>query len=183
MIENIQIPSSLPLLLIEVIITGLGGFIFAKAIGKFIETIIRRKIDHMVPEFPLSKFFRRLTEWFIYIFIIEVILILIEFHDLANYILSVLVFYANAVIGIVIIISGYFIAKKTSSYFSPKLISDSLKFFILSLAVLTAVPFFGVKVDLLIKIFLVLFGSIVIGGAMAIGYGLYKNIQQALKEE
>ena len=168
--------------IITIIIAIVVGYILAKILGKFVKTILKRKIDPLIPEFPLSKIFKRLVEWFVYIFMINIILMLVNLNEIANYVFGILVFYSYACIGVIIIIIGYFISKKSREYFKPDFMAESIFFFILTISVLTALPFFGLKVELLTNVFLILFGSVIIGFSFSAGYGIYVNIKKAFDD-
>jgi len=191
-----SISQQLPLVLSQVIaaaITILVGLVIGKIAGRIArEIIVRSKIDEWISAedhiaVKVSHVLDLVTRWIIYFVFLKQAAIFLGVAAVSEFINTIINVIPSMLEASLIIIVGYAIAV----YMKDRLISSkniygnlvgSLIFFlILYLSVALALPFVGIDPTLINNILLVAVGSVGLGIAIALGWGLKDVVRESAR--
>ncbi len=191
-----SISQQLPLVLSQVIaaaITILVGLVIGKIVGRIVrEVVVRSKIDEWISAedhiaVKVSHVLDLVTRWIIYFVFLKQAAIFLGVAAVSEFINTIINVIPSMLEASLIIIVGYAIAV----YMKDKLISSkniygnlvgSLIFFlILYLSVALALPFVGIDPTLINNILLVAVGSVGLGVAIALGWGLKDVVRESAR--
>lgn len=187
----------LPVVLSQVIaasITLLVGMVAGRIIGRLVREIVARsKIDEWIVseehvKFRISHVLDLVARWIIYFVFIRQAAIFLGVAAISEFVNSIINFIPNLLGGTLLIIVGYAIA----IYLKDKIISSKtfysdltgklIFFFVVYVSIALALPFVGIDASLINNILLVIAGSVGLGLAIAVGFGLKDVVRDIGKD-
>ncbi len=187
----------LPLVLSQVIaaaITILVGLVAGKIVGRIVrEIVVRSKIDDWISaedhiSIKVSRVLDLVARWIIYFVFLKQAAIFLGIAAVGEFVNSIINVIPSLVEAALLIIVGYAIAV----YLKDKVISSKsvysdlmgklIFFLIIYLSIALALPFVGIDPTLINNILLVAVGSVGLGLAIALGWGLKDVIRDAAKD-
>ncbi len=192
-----SISQQLPLVLSQVIaaaITILVGLVAGKIIGRIVrEIVVRSKIDEWISaedhiSVKVSHILDLVVRWIIYFVFLRQAAIFLGIAAVGEFVNSIINVIPSLVEAALLIIVGYAIA----IYLKDKVISSKsvysdlmgklIFFLIIYLSIALALPFVGIDPTLINNILLVAVGSVGLGLAIALGWGLKDVVRDAAKD-
>ncbi len=189
-----SLSQQLPIVLSQVIaaaITVLAGLVVGKIVGRIIrEVVVRSKIDEWISsedhvKFKVSHVLDVVSRWVIYFVFLRQAAIFLGIAAVSEFINSIIGVIPNLVEAALLIIVGYAIAVylKDRIISSKSVYSDLMGkvifFLIIYLSIALALPFVGIDASLINNILLVVVGSVGLGVAVALGWGLKDVVREA----
>lgn len=182
--------------LVAAIVLLVMGLILGKLVGMIVkEVLVRIKIDDYLPlkkkkVTSASEIFSIISRWWIYLAFISAALSeqVLGVPVIANWITSIMNFIPNIIGAAIIIIVGYLLGEfigselKKSETLYGSLVGKVIFFFIMYVAIAMALPILGIPTTLVENILLIIIGSIGLGLAIAIGFGLKDVISEIAKK-
>ncbi len=187
----------LPVVLSQVIaatITILVGLVIGKIVGRIArEIVVRSKIDEWISsedhvKFKISNILDLVTRWIIYLVFLRQSAIFLGVAAVSEFVNSIINVIPSLVEASLIIIVGYTIAiyLKDRIISSKSVYSDLMGkiifFLIIYLSIALALPFVGIDPSLINNILLVIVGSVGLGLAIALGWGLKDVVRDAAQD-
>lgn len=185
--------SGLPGLILAIIILAIG-FVVGKVVGRVVKEILARiKIDDYVHHkdrmaFKLSDVFSVISRWYIYLVFIQQAAEYLGIAAITEFINSIISFIPGLIESALIIIVGFVLAE----YLKDKIVAAKtmyadivgkiIFFLLIYLSIALALPFVGINPSLVNSILLIIIGSIGIGLAIAIGWGLKDVVTEIAKK-
>lgn len=175
--------SGLPGFIMAVILLAIG-LIIGKVAGRVVKEILTRiKIDNYVHHkdkmaFRLSDVFSVIAKWYIYLVFIQQASIFLGVDAIMEFVNSIISFLPGLIEASLIIIVGFVLAEYVkdriiaAKTMYADIIGKTIFFLLIYLSIALALPFVGINANLVNSILLILIGSIGIGLAIAIGFGL-----------
>lgn len=191
------IATQLPVVVSHVIAAAIAllvGLVVGKIVGRIVrEIVVRSKIDDWIAsedhvKFKISHLLDLVTRWIIYFVFIRQASIFLGVAAISEFVNSIINVIPSLLEGSLLIVVGYAIAV----YVKDKIISSKtvysdltgklIFFFVVYVSIALALPFVGIDPSLINNILLVIVGSVGLGVAIAIGFGLkdvVRDIAQA----
>ncbi|HLE07866.1 MAG TPA: hypothetical protein VI933_04600 [archaeon] len=182
-----SLTQQIPVILTQIIaatITVLLGLVIGKVIGRVArEIVIRSRIDEWISsedhvKFRISSILDLVVRWTIYFVFLKQAAIFLGVAAITEFINNMINVIPSLLEGSLIIIIGYAIAV----YLKDKIISSKtvysdltgkiIFFFVVYISIALALPFVGINPTLINNILLVIAGSVGLGLAIALGWGL-----------
>lgn len=160
------------------------GYIIGRVVGYVVKEVLdRTNVDDYLEEqgdlkFELSAIFSTIGKWIIYLVFIQQAAMSLEVPAITQIVGKVVTWIPGLVGAVVVFLAGYGIAiySKKQIIGSETLYSNILGkvvfFFVIYVAVATALPLVGIQAELLNNILLIIMGSVGAGFAIASGLGL-----------
>ena len=186
----------LPVVLSQVIaaaITILVGLIIGKVVGRIArEIVVRSKIDDWISAedhiaVKVSHVLDLVTRWIIYFVFLRQAAIFLGVAAVSEFINTIITVIPSLLEAALITIVGYAIAVYmkerliSSKTFYGDMMGKIIFFFIIYLSIALALPFVGIDPTLINNILLVAVGSIGLGIAIALGWGLKDVVRGAAR--
>jgi len=180
--------------LLAAVILLLIGWIVGKVLGKITKELLKKlKADRYFKfgrGFEISNIFGLIVSWIIYLAFIQAAVSekILGISTLEIFVGQILSFVPGILMGMIIILVGYVLAKyvqgqviATKAEYS-ELIGRVIFFFTIIIAISLALPFVGIDPSLINNIILILVGSVGIGVAIALGLGLKDTVAKLAKK-
>jgi len=170
------------------------GWVVGLVVGKVTKEVMSRlKVDKYVaggkkPVFSLTDILSVVFRWAIYLVFIQAAVEAIGVTVLVAFLSSILGFIPKLIKAILVVLAGYAIAEyvrqqvETSKVAYSDLVAKLLFFLIVYIAIAMALPLMGVDPFIVNAVLLVLVGSVGLGLAIAIGWGLKDTIAAMVKK-
>ncbi|MCD6371778.1 MAG: hypothetical protein J7L39_03615 [Candidatus Aenigmarchaeota archaeon] len=170
------------------------GWIIGTVIGKITREILKRlRIDEYIskkkkPLFRASDILAIIFEWAIYLVFIQSAVGVLGIPALESFFEGIISFIPGLVKAIVVIMVGYAIAEyvtekvKESKVVYSNILSSILFFLVIYISIALALPLVGIDPFIVNAILIVILGSIGLGLAIAIGWGLKDVIASLAKK-
>lgn len=170
--------------LVAAIIILVIGYIIGRVVGYVVKEILQRtNVDDYFEEqgdlqFELSGIFSVIGKWIIYLIFIQQAALALEVTAITDIVGKIVTWIPGLVGAIAVFLAGYGIAiySKKQIIGSETLYSNILGkvifFFVIYVAIATALPLVGIQAGLLNNILLIIMGSVGAGFAIASGLGL-----------
>lgn len=177
----------LPAILI-LLVGWLIGKIFGKIVRSFLEKMKADKYFKFGRGFEVSNVFSVIATWSIYLIAIIVAVDTLQIDILSKILLEVLMFIPDVVMGIIIILVGYLVAKYVqgqivaSKVTYSEIMGQVIFFFTIIIAIDLALHKIGLEPFVIDGIILILVGSIGLGIAIALGLGLKDTVARLAKK-
>lgn len=178
--------------LLPAILILLIGWLIGKIFGKIVKSILKKlKADKFFKfgrGFEVSNIFSTIATWAVYLVAIIVAVSTLEIDILSDILLEVLMFIPDLVMGIIIILVGYLVAKYVqgqvvaSKVTYSEIIGQVIFFFTIIVAIDLALHKIGLEPFVIDGIILILVGSIGLGIAIALGLGLKDTVAKLAKK-
>lgn len=179
-------------LAIAAVILMLIGWVVGKILGKITKSLLKKmdadKYFKFGRGFEISNLFSLIVSWIIYLAFIQAAVQVLGVKALTDFFGQILSFIPRLLEGMIIIIVGYVLAKyvqgqviATKVEYS-ELIGRVIFFLTIIIAISLALPFFGIDTYLISNIILILVGSVGVGIAIALGFGLKDTVARLAKK-
>lgn len=188
-----SIISGFPTLVYAILVLAVG-YIIGRIVGIGVERILLRiKLDAYVTEHEhlalnLHSIFSIIAKWWVYLITLQSFSAILGIPAIMLIVGSIIDFIPGVVGAIIIMIVSYAIAiyAKESVLGSKELYSNIVGkiifFLIVYIGIATALPLLGVNTYLINAILLLIIGSVSVGLAIALGWGLKDVVSQASKD-
>ena len=170
--------------LVGAIVLLVIGLVIGKVLGRVVkEVLVRTKVDYYIhetkkPVISLASLFSLVVRWWVYLAFIVSAVAVLRIPELVVWTAQVRDIIPGIIGASIIVVVGFVIAEyireqlKKLHKFYAEIVGKVLLFFIMYVAIATALPILGVTAPLVDNILLVIIGSIGIGVAIALGLGL-----------
>lgn len=170
------------------------GWLIGLVVGRVIKELLRRlKVDEYVargkrPVFRLSDIFSVIATWSIYLVFIQAAVDTLGIVALSLFLQGILAFIPGLIKAIMVVIVGYALAEyvrqnvEASKVTYSGLVGRVLFFLTIYIAIAMALPLVGIDPFLVNALLLVIAGSVGIGLAIAIGFGLKNDIVKIVRK-
>lgn len=170
------------------------GWLIGLVVGRVIKELLRRlKVDEYVargkrPVFRLSDIFSVIATWSIYLVFIQAAVDTLGIVALSLFLQGILAFIPGLIKAIMVVIIGYALAEyvrqnvEASKVTYSGLVGRVLFFLTIYIAIAMALPLVGIDPFLVNALLLVIAGSVGIGLAIAIGFGLKNDIVKIIRK-
>lgn len=170
------------------------GWLIGLVVGRVIKELLRRlKVDEYVargkrPVFRLSDIFSVIATWSIYLVFIQAAVDTLGIVALSLFLQGILAFIPGLIKAIMVVIIGYALAEyvrqnvEASKVTYSGLVGRVLFFLTIYIAIAMALPLVGIDPFLVNALLLVIAGSVGIGLAIAIGFGLKNDIVKIVRK-
>jgi len=170
------------------------GWLVGLVLGRVTKEILKRlKVDEYVargkkPVFRLSNIFSVIVTWSIYLVFIQASVDTLGIVALSSFLQGILFFIPGLVKAIIVVVVGYGLAEyvrhqiESSGVTYSELMGRVLFFLIIYIAIAMALPLVGIDPFLVNALLLVIAGSVGIGLAIAIGFGLRDDVVKVIKK-
>lgn len=170
--------------LVAAIIILVVGYVIGRIVAYVVREILERtNVDDYFEEqgdlkFELSSMFSVISKWIIYLLFINQAAVALQVSAITSMVERIVTWLPGLVGAIAVFLAGYGIAiyaKKQvigSETLYANILGKVVFFFVLYIAVATALPVVGIKADLINQILLIIMGSVGAGFAIASGLGL-----------
>jgi len=177
---------------IAAVIVLLIGWIIGKILGKVTKGILRKmnadRYFRFGRGFEVSSIFPLIVSWIIYLWFIRSAVGILGVPELTLFLAEILDFLPKLLKGMIVILVGYLLAKyvqgqiiATKAEYS-EFIGRVIFFFTIIIAIDLALPLVGIQSQVIDGIILILFGSVGIGLAIALGLGLKETVAKIAKK-
>lgn len=192
-----NLTQQVPIVLSQIIaaaITLLVGLVIGKMVGRIArELIVRSKVDDWIQsednvKFKVSGILDLVARWIIYFVFLRQASIFLGVAAISEFINSIINVIPSLLEASLLMIVGYAIA----IYLKDRIISSKtvysdltgklIFFFIIYLSIALALPFVGINPSLINNILLVIVGSLGIGLAIALGWGLKDVVKESAQD-
>ena len=157
------------------------------------EVMLRLKVDKYLakgkkPLFSLTDILSVIFRWSIYLVFIQAAVEALGIAVLVTFLSNILGFVPKLIRAILLVVVGYGVAEyvreqiETSKLSYSDIISKLLFFLIVYIAIAMALPLMGVETFIVNAVLLVIVGSVGLGLAIAIGWGLKDTIAAMAKK-
>ncbi len=174
------------------LIVLLIGWILGKILGKVTKSILKKlntdRYFKFGRGFEISNMFPLIISWIIYLWFIRSAVGILGVPELTLFLAEILVFLPKLLQGMIVILVGYLLAKyvqgqviATKAEYS-EFIGRVIFFFTIIIAIDLALPLVGIQSQVIDGIILILFGSVGLGIAIALGLGLKDTIAKLAKK-
>ncbi len=170
--------------LIGAIILLVIGLVVGKVVGRVVKEVLdKAKVDYYIhetkkPVYSLASLFSLIVRWWVYLAFIAAAVAVLQIPELVTWTAQVRDIIPGIIGASIVVVSGFVLAeyirgqlRKLNKLYA-ELVGKVLLFFIMYVALATALPILGVTAPLVNNILLVIIGSIGIGVAIALGLGL-----------
>ncbi len=176
------------------LVISLIGWLIGTVVGKAIKTISRRyNVDKRIfrkehPPIKFSDILAMVAMWSIFLIFIQSAVEVLGIISLTTVLGAILSFLGGALEGIAIIVVGYVLANyvseaiKKSKIIYSDIMAGFIFFIIVYVSVALALPLVGINPTLVNNILLILIGSVGVGMAIAIGFGMKDTVAQLSKK-
>ncbi len=185
--------TSLPNVVLAVI-TLVVGFILGRLGGRIVREVLERadvdkyvsKHEHM--NIDITGMAALVAKWVIYLAFIKQATLFLGIAAITDLFNSILLFVPGVVEAVVVILVGYALALYlkeqviTSKSIYSDVVGKTVFFLIVYLSIALALPFVGVNPTVVNNVLLVIMGSVGLGFAIAIGFGLRDVVAAAAKD-
>ena len=170
------------------------GWLVGLVLGRVTKEILRRlKVDEYIargkkPVFRLSDIFSVIVTWSIYLVFIQASVDTLGIAALSSFLQGILSFILGLVKAIIVVVVGYGLAEyvrhqvESSGVTYSELMGRILFFLIIYIAIAMALPLVGIDPFLVNALLLVIAGSVGVGLAIAIGFGLREDVVKVIKK-
>jgi len=170
------------------------GWLVGLVLGRVTKEILKRlKVDEYIargkkPAFRLSNIFPVIVTWSIYLVFIQALVDALGIAALSLFLQGILYFIPGLVKAIIVVVVGYGLAEyvrhqvESSGVTYSELMGRILFFLIIYIAIAMALPLVGIDPFLINALLLVIAGSVGVGLAIAIGFGLRDDVVKAVKK-
>ena len=170
------------------------GWLVGLVLGRVTKEILKRvRVDEYIarekkPAFRLSNIFSVIVSWSIYLVFIQASVDTLGIAALSLFLQGILSFIPGLVKAIIVVVVGYGLAEyvrhqvESSGVTYSKLMGRILFFLIIYIAIAMALPLVGIDPFLINALLLVIAGSVGIGLAIAIGFGLRDDVIKVVKK-
>lgn len=170
------------------------GWLIGLVVGRVIKELLRRlKVDEYVargkrPVFRLSDIFSVIATWSIYLVFLQAAVDTLGIVALSLFLQGILAFIPGLIKAIMVVIIGYALAEyvrqnvEASKVTYSGLIGRVLFFLTIYIAIAMALPLVGIDPFLVNALLLIIAGSVGIGLAIAIGFGLKNDIVKIIRK-
>ena len=170
--------------LVVAIILLVFGLVIGKVVGRVVQEVLDRvKIDYYIyetkkPAIRMSSVFSLITRWWVYLAFIVAAVGALKVPELVAWTAQVRDIIPGIIGASIVVVVGFVIAEyirgqlKSLNTFYAQIVGKVLFFFILYVALATALPILGVTAPLVNNILLIVIGSLGLGVAIALGLGL-----------
>ena len=170
--------------LVAAIIILVVGYVIGRVVAYVVREILdRTNVDQYFEEqgdlkFELSSMFSVIAKWIVYLLFINQAAVALQVSAITSMVERIVGWLPGLVGAISVFLAGYGIAiyaKKQiigSETLYANILGKVVFFFVLYVAVATALPIVGIKADLINQILLIIMGSVGAGFAIASGLGL-----------
>lgn len=193
-----QTKNFLPNLVAALVILVIG-YVIGRVVGYVVKEVLERtNVDEYFEEqgdlkFELSSIFSTIGKWIIYLVFIQQAAMSLEVPAITQIVGKVVTWIPGLVGAVAVFLAGYGVAiySKKQIIGSETLYSNILGkvvfFFVIYVAVATALPLVGIQAELLNNILLIIMGSVGAGFAIASGLGLkdifHKEAERYIEEK
>ena len=180
--------------LVYAVIVLIIGYVIGRVVGAVVEkTLIRVNVDKYVTEHEhlaihLSSVFSIIAKWWIYFITIQAFANILEIPAIISIVQSIVDFIPGVVGATMVLVVSYGLAiyAKENILGSRELYSNIvgkiLFFLIIYIGIATSLPLLGVDPFLINSILLIIVGSLSVGMAIAIGFGLKDVVAENARE-
>jgi len=177
---------------IAAVIVLLIGWIIGKVIGRVTKSILKKlnadRYFKFGRGFEVSSIFPLIVSWIIYLWFIRSAVGIVGVPELTLFFAEILIFLPKLLEAMIVILVGYLLAKyvqgqviATKAEYS-EFMGRVIFFFTLIIAIDLALPLVGIQSQVIDGIILILFGSVGLGIAIALGLGLKDTIAKLAKK-
>lgn len=182
--------------LITAVILLIIGLVVGKIVGRVVYEILEKvKLDYFVsekrkPVVKLSHVFSVIAKWWIYLAFITAALSreVLGISVLSDWVSKINAFIPNIIGAAVILVVGYVLAEyirghlRATGELYASIVGKILFFFVMYVAIGMALPILGVPTFLINNILLIIVGSVGLGLAIALGWGLKDSVDYIAKK-
>ncbi len=170
--------------LIGAVILLVIGLVVGKVVGRVVKEVLdKAKIDYYVhetkkPVYSLPTLFSLVVRWWIYLAFIAAAVAVLQISELVTWTAQIRDIIPGIIGASIVLVVGFVIAEyirgqmKKMNKLYAEVVGKVLLFFIMYVALATALPILGVTAPLVNNILLIIIGSIGVGVAIALGLGL-----------
>ena len=169
------------------------GLVIGKVLGRVVKEVLdKAKLDYYVterkkPDISISALLALAARWWVYLAFIGAAVGVLQIRELTEWTLQIRDIIPGIIGASVVIITGFVLAeyirgqlKKLNKIYA-EVVGKILLFFILYVAIATALPVLGITAPLVNNILLIMIGSVAIGVAIALGLGLKDAVSEISK--
>lgn len=178
--------------ILAAVIVLLVGWIIGKILGKVTKSILKKlnadRYFKFGRGFEVSSLIPLIISWIIYLWFIRSAVGILGVPELTLFLAEILDFLPKLLKGMIVILVGYLLAKyvqgqviATKAEYS-EFIGRVIFFFTIIIAIDLALPLVGIESQVIDGIILILFGSVGLGIAIALGLGLKDTIARLAKK-
>lgn len=171
------------------------GYFFARLIGAVVRNVLYRinldkrfrrdDLDDSLGQVSLSKLFGNIATWYVFIIFLSRAVDLVEFGVLSIFLRAVVMWLPNLIAAVIMLLFGIIAADYASDRVRDiktariGVVANIARWSIITVVGLSALEQIGVNVSLAKSILLLLFGTVILAFALAVGIGF----GLAMKEE
>ncbi len=171
------------------------GYFFARLIGAVVRNVLYRinldkrfrrdDLDDSLGQVSLSKLFGNIATWYVFIIFLSRAVDLVEFGVLSIFLRAVVMWLPNLIAAVIMLLFGIIAADYASDRVRDiktariGVVANIARWSIITVVGLSALEQIGVNVSLAKNILLLLFGTVILAFALAVGIGF----GLAMKEE
>lgn len=170
------------------------GLVVGKVIGRVVKEVLDKvKVDYYIhetkkPVISLSSLFSLITRWWIYLAFIVAAVAVLRIPELITWTAQVRDIIPGIIGASIIVVVGFVIAEyirgqlRKLNKFYAEVVGKVLLFFIMYVAIATALPVLGITAPLVNNILLIVIGSVGLGVAIALGLGLKGAVDEVARK-
>ena len=179
--------------LIGAIILLIIGLVLGKVIGRVVKEVLDKvKVDYYVhetkkPVISLPSLFSLILRWWAYMAFIVAAVAVLRIPELTSWTVQIRDIIPGIIGASIVVVVGYVIAEYIRSQLSKmnrfyaEVVGKVLLFFILYVAIATALPILGITAPLVNNILLIIVASLGLAIAIALGLGLKDAVSDIAK--
>ena len=170
--------------LVGALILLIIGLVIGKVVGRVVKELLDKvKVDYYIhetkkPVISLSSLFSLILRWWVYMAFIVAAVAVLRVPELTSWTIQIRDIIPGIIGASIVVVVGYVIAEYIRSQLSKmnkfyaEVVGKILLFFILYVAIATALPVLGVTAPLVNNILLIIIASLGLAMAIALGLGL-----------
>ncbi len=179
--------------LVGALILLIIGLVLGKVIGRVTKEVLDKlKVDYYVhetkkPVISLSSLFSLILRWWVYMAFIVAAVAVLRIPELTSWTVQIRDIIPGIIGASIVVVVGYVIAEYIRSQLSKmnrfyaEVVGKVLLFFILYVAIATALPILGITAPLVNNILLIIVASLGLAIAIALGLGLKDAVSDIAK--
>lgn len=179
--------------LVGALILLIIGLVLGKVIGRVTKEVLDKlKVDYYVhetkkPVISLSSLFSLILRWWVYMAFIVAAVAVLRIPELTSWTVQIRDIIPGIIGASIVVVVGYVIAEyirgqlSKMNRFYAEVVGKVLLFFILYVAIATALPILGITAPLVNNILLIIVASLGLAIAIALGLGLKDAVSDIAK--
>mgnify|MGYP001582299251 FL=1 len=170
------------------------GLVIGKVVGRVVKEVLdKTKVDYYVhetkkPVYSLSALFSLVVRWWIYLAFIAASVAVLKIPELVTWTAQIRDIIPGIIGASIVVVVAFVIAEyirgqlRKLNKFYAEIVGKVLLFFIMYVALATALPILGVTAPLVNNILLIIIASIGLGTAIALGLGLKGAVDEVARK-